>query len=75
MQKQILIALIYKAIIKAYLGFDILLSKNPRFKYPCMPSINVIPAARTFKFNLRLIITREASISKTYKVLNDIFLY
>ena len=42
-QKQILTALIYKAIIKTYPGLNILLSKNPRFKHPQMPFINIIP--------------------------------
>ena len=74
-QKQILTALIYKAIIKAYPGLNILLSKNPQFKHPQMPSINVIPATQTSRFNLRPIITRETFISETYKVLNDIFLH
>jgi hypothetical protein len=74
-QKQISTALIYKAIVEAYPGLDILLSKNPRFKHPCMPSINVIPAARTSRLNLGPIMTGEASISETYKVLDDIFLH
>lgn len=74
-QKQISTALIYKAIVEAYPGLDILLSKNPRFKHPRMPSINVIPAARTSRFNLGPIMTGEASISETYKVLDDIFLH
>ncbi len=42
-QKQILTALIYKAIVKAYLGLNILLSKNPQFKHLCMLFINIIP--------------------------------
>ena len=67
--------MIYKAIVKAYLGFDILLNKNPRFKHPQMPFINIIPAAQTSRFNLGPIITGEASISETYKVLNNIFLH
>ena len=40
-----------------------------------MPSINVIPAARTSRLNLGPIMTGEASISETYKVLDDIFLH
>jgi hypothetical protein len=40
-----------------------------------MPTINIIPATRTSRLNLGPIITREASISKTYKVLDNIFLY
>jgi len=43
-QKQILTALIYKAIVKMYLGLNILFNKNLRFKHPQMPSINIIPA-------------------------------
>ena len=72
-QKQILTVLIYKAIVKAYLGLDILLSKNPRFKHPCMPIINVIPTTQIFRLNLGPIMTGEAFISKTYKVLNKFF--
>jgi len=74
-QKQILTALIYKAIVKVYLGFNILLSKNPQFKHLYMPIINVIPIAQISSFNLGLIITKKAFISNTYKVLNNIFLY
>jgi len=40
-----------------------------------MPTINVIPTTRTSRLNLGPIITGEASISKTYKVLDNIFLY
>ena len=58
-----------------YLGLNILLSKNLRFKHLYMPTINIIPTARTSRLNLGPIITREASISKTYEVLNNIFLY
>ena len=67
--------LIYKAIVEVYLGLNILFSKNPRFKYLCIPIINIIPAVWTSKLNLRPIMTKEASISDTYKILNDIFLY
>ena len=74
-QKQILTALIYKAIIEMYPGLNILLNKNPQFKHPCMPTINVIPVAQTFRLNLRPIITKKTFISETYKVLNNIFLY
>jgi len=74
-QKQISIALIYKAIVEAYPGLNILLSKNPQFKHPYMPTINIIPAARTSRLNLGPIITREAFISKTYRVLDNIFLH
>ena len=70
-----MIALIYKTIIKVYLGLNILLSKNPRFKYPQMPSINIIPTTQISRFNLGPIITGKTSISKTYKVLDNIFLY
>ena len=58
-----------------YLGFDILLSKNPRYKHPYMPIINIIPTVQTSRLNLRPIMTREAFISKTYKVLDNIFLH
>jgi len=74
-QKQILTALIYKAIIKTYPGLNILLSKNLWFKHLCMPIINIILAAQIFRLNLGPIMTGEAFISKTYKVLDNIFLY
>ena len=73
--KSNLTALIYKAIIEAYLGLNILLSKNPQFKHLYIPTINIIHAARMSRLNLKPIITKEASISKTYKVLDNIFLY
>ena len=44
-QKQIVTVLIYKAIIKLYLGFNILFSKNLQFKHLYMPTINIIPTA------------------------------
>ena len=40
-----------------------------------MPFINIIPTIWIFRFNLKPIIIKEASISETYKELNNIFLY